>query len=475
MPIKNLPINVGLDKNVDEVGLRTNNAAMQDVYVDDRGGVNRRPGMTELCDLGTSAKVDGLFWWEKYGIALAVSNGKLFKITANDGTFSEISFNSGAFSIGSRVYFANFDTAVYAANGNAVYKIISTGNAAPLADVDAPTGVSSVVCIDRYLIMLEVGTRKAWFSAVNAPDTHEGDYFSKDAQFDKLQTIAVADLEIYLMGSSTLEVWYNDGTTPFSRLGQGFSQSGTVAADSLAYCDTVSSFLWLDHRRNVVILQGRTPKSLSESLNAYIQGFTTVSDANGHYLLINGRPYYILSFDSEDKTLVWDFIRKQWYEWGYWDTLSSTYTRFRGNCYCMSPAWNMVLSGDKSNGKIYRIDPTYFSDDGDDIRMLDRTGHVDWGMPTRWKKCKSLSLRLKRTQVSVGVGDVDLIVQYRDNGSSSWSTERVITMSSQTADTEFDATLTQLGRYKTRQWQFIFTDPNIGCSLVQAQEDFELL
>lgn len=475
MTIKNLPINVGLNLDVDEVGLRTNNAAMQDVYVDTKGGVNRRPGMIELCDLGTSAGVDGLFWWKKRSLALAISNGKLFKITANDGTFTEISFDSGQFSVGTRVSFADFETAIYAANGAAVYKIISTGNAAPLADADAPTGVTFVAFLDKYLLMLEAGTRKIWFSAVGDPDTHEGDYFSKDAQFDKLQSLAVADLEAYLLGEATMEVWFNDGTTPFTRLGQGFVQSGTIAPYSFAYCDSASSFAWLDHERKVVILQGRTPVPLSGSLNSYIQGFATVSDGQGDYLVINGRPYYMLTFKTDDKTLVWDFSRKQWYEWGYWNSTSAEYERFRGNCFCLSPEWNMLLAGDKSNGKVYHIDPTYLDDAGDTIRMLNRTGHIDWGVPTKWKKCISLSLRLKRTQVSVGVGDVSLVVQYRDNGASTWKTERTITMSSQTADTEFGARLTQLGRYMTRQWQFIFTDPNIGCSLVQAQEEFEVL
>ena len=476
MPIKDIPINVGLNKEVDEVGLRTNNAAMQDVYVDDLGGVNRRPGLTELCDLGTSAGVDGIFWWKTQSVVLAVSNGRLFKITANDGTFSEISFDSGQFAVTeARVSFADFDTAIYAANGSEVYKIPSTGNAAPLADVDAPTGISHVAFLDRYLLMLQVDTRKIWFSAVGDPDTHEGDYFSKDAQFDELKSLAVANLEAYLLGEATMEVWYNDGSTPFSRLGQGFVQSGTISPHSLAYCDVVSTFVWLDNERKVVMLKGRTPAVLSGSMNAYINGFSTVSDAQGDSVVINGRPYYILSFKTEDKTLVWDFVKEQWYEWGYWNSISAEYERWRGNCYCLCPAWNFSLVGDKSNGKIYKVDPEYFTDAGDTIRMLCQTGHIDREAPGTSKKCKSISVRLKRTQVSEGVAAVQIVVQYRDNGQSTWKTEKTITLSSQTADTAFTARIHQLGKYDTRQWRFIYTDPNVGCSLVQVQEDFDYL
>ena len=378
------------------------------------------------------------------------------------------------FEINQRVTWGDFGTNIYAANGGKIKKI-STSALIDMADVDAPTTVTHVDFLDRYLLANETGTRKVWFPLVADPDDWSGEYFSKDAQFDNLLSVKVANLEAYLLGERTLEVWYNDGSTPFSRLGQGFVQSGTVAPYSFVYCDAISSFIWLDHERKVVMMQGRTPEVISASMTKYIQSFDYVADAQGDYMVIAGKPYYILSFKTEDKTLGWDFISKQWYEWGYWNSLSAVYERWRGNCYCLSPEWNMALVGDKSNGKIYQVSPDYFTDDGDTIRMLCRTGHIDRNAPATLKKCKSISLRLKRTQVSEGVSPVQLVVQYRDNGQSAWKTEKTITLSTQTADTEFRARVTQLGSYYARQWQFIYTDENVGCSLVQVQEDFDYL
>lgn len=473
MEIQDLPINVGLNKAVDEVGLRTHNAAMHDCYVDELGGVNRRPGLTEFCDLGTSAAVDGLFWWKKESIALAVSGGDVFKVTADDGTFSAITMTGTDFETGTRVTWADFDAAIYAANGAAIKKI-NTTELIDMADADAPTTVTHVAFLDRYLLSND-GTRKVWYSSLGDPDAHEAEYFSKDAQYDSLQAMAVSNLEVFLSGEQTSENWYNDGSSPFVRLGQGFVQSGNIAPYSLAYCDAVGTFLWLDHERKVVMLNGRTAVTLSPTMNKYIQGFSTVSDAQGDYMVLAGRPYYVLTFKTENKTLVWDFVKEQWYEWGYWNSISAEYERWRGNCFCLSPAWNMTLAGDKSNGKIYKIDPTAFSDDGSVIRMLDRTGHIDWGHPTKRKKCIELNLRLKRTQVGGGVSPVQLVVQYRDNGETTWKTERTITISSVSADTEYRASLNMLGSYYSRQWQFIYTNSEIACALIQAQERFVVL
>lgn len=471
---KDLPINVGLNKAVDEVGLSTHNAAMQDCYVDELGGVNRRPGLVEFCDLGTAAAVDGLFWWEPQSMVIAVSNGDAFKITDNTGTFAALTMTGADFETGARVTWGDFGTYLFGANGGKIKKL-STTELIDVADADAPTTVTHVAFLDRYLLANETGTRKVWFPLVGNPDDWQSDYISKDAQFDNLVAVDVANLEAYLLGKKTMEVWYNDGSNPFSRLGQGFVQSGTVAPLSFKYCDAVSSFVWLDHERKIVMMEGRTPAVLSVTLNTYIQGFSTVSDAVGDYMVISGRPYYKLDFPTEDKTLILDFMTRQWYEWGYWNSVSAAYERFRGGPYCLSPAWNFAIVGDKSNGKIYRVDPTAFDDAGDTIRMLDRTGHIDWGYPQNRKKCKSLSLRVKRTQVAGGVGPVNMVVQYRDNGTTTWKTERTVTISTTASDTEFGAQLKQLGSYYSRQWQFIYTDTNVACALVQAQEDFEVL
>ena len=133
MAIVKLPFNIGLNKAIDEIGLKGYGAALQDCWVDEEGNVHRRPGLSLLCDLGTGAAIDGLFWWDDRESVLAVSDGETYEITANDGTNALLSGDS--FETGTRVIFSDYgDEAVYAANGAKIMRI------ATALSFDASTG-----------------------------------------------------------------------------------------------------------------------------------------------------------------------------------------------------------------------------------------------------------------------------------------------------------------------------------------------
>ena len=117
MPVEKLPIAETIVKAVDEIGLVTHGAEMRDGYVDELGNINRRPGLTEFCDFGEVAAVDGLFWWEAQNWVIGVCNGKTFKITDNAGTEAEITHDDTAWVTGTRATFADYKTAIYGANG----------------------------------------------------------------------------------------------------------------------------------------------------------------------------------------------------------------------------------------------------------------------------------------------------------------------------------------------------------------------
>lgn len=475
MPLVDIPIHLGMVKAVDEVGLTTYNAALQDVYVDELGGVNRRPGLVEFCDLSTAASVDGLFWWEKQDWVVAVSSGDTFKITDSGGTVSQITHDDTDWATGGRVTFADFGTALYGADGTLIKKIPNSGNVVDMADADAPTEVSHVAFMDKYLLANEIGSRNCHRSNVGAPDTWDANTHSSETKYDDLQAIIAEDLQLYMLGDKTLEVWYDDGSTPFVRESQGFVNSGTVAKYSFVYCESpVNTLAWLDHQRNAVLLNGRTPNVMSGTLTKYIQSFSTVSDCKGDFMVLSGRPYYVLHFPSEEKTLVFDFQNNLWYEWGYWDSENAEYDRWRGNCFCLAPAWNFSLVGDRANGKIYKVDNTTYTDDGDTLRSLIRTGHINHSKPGQRKKSIAMNFRLKKTEVAQGASSITLMLRYRDNGQTTWSNQKTITMSAVAGETDYQATIYQLGEYYSRQWEIVLTD-DAALSITQMQEEVELI
>ena len=211
---------------------------------------------------------------------------------------------------------------------------------------------------------------------------------------------------------------------------------------------------------------------ISLSINKYIQEFTTVSDAIGDYVEIVGRPFYVLTFPSEEKVLVYDFISKNWYRLGSWNAVTATYDLYRGNCYCLAPAWNFTLMGDRANGKIYKLGSTIYDENGSILRSLIQTAHYNHGSGSNRKYCNGIYLRLKRTSSVSEDGTPDLMLQYRDDGNTTWNTERSLTMHA-IGNTEFLAYTTRLGSYFSRQWRFYMTDSYPLC-IASVEEDVDI-
>jgi hypothetical protein len=460
MTYRPLPIAEKIVKAVDEVGLTTNGAAHSDVYINELKQICSRPGLVQVCDLGTAAAVDGVFWWDSQTRLIAVSGGKTYQLTTATGTPTEIT--GSTHSTGTRVTFAEMgSTTLFSANGAKIKKI-TTSAVADLSDADAPTTVTHVAALDRYLIANQTGTGLFWWSDVNAPEVWTGNYAEAEAGPDLLKAILVSNMEINLLGSATMEIFHDDGTSPFSRLGQGFAQSGTIAPYSFAYSPSQDMLMWLDATGQVVAMNGRTPVPVSLTINKYIATFTTITDALGDCITIDKRPYYVLKFPTQGVTLVWDFSTAAWYEWANYTGTGYTYTAFLGNCYAYSPAWAMTLVGG-TDGKIYKFDSTAYADAGVAMRSFVRTGHYNHGSEAKLKHSNALVLRLKRAVATLPA----LQVRYRDEGGSTYSTARSIIQTAATP--EFRAKETRLGSYYSRQWEI--AHPQV---LVSVEEDVDL-
>lgn len=467
MPIVKLPINYGPNKDIEEIGLSTHGAAMIDFMVDANGNLMRRAGLVPLCDLGTGSKIDGLYWWNRESIALAVSAGRIFKITNAGGSFTEITGDS--LSSGTRVSFAEWSNAVYMANGGGIIGA-TTSTTTQIADLDAPTSVSHVDVIHKYLLALEVNTERLWYSVVADPLNWDSDWISAEAKFDLLKSMGVSNDEIYLVGTSTIETWIDSGGNLIKQL-QGYVQSGIIAPNSLTLCKGVWYFL--DDERKVVRLNGRTTEVISLTMNKYIQNFSSVVDAVGDYISINGRPFYTLSFPVEGKTIAFDLYNNVWSEWGKWNSITSEHERWHGNCATLAKAWNLQLIGDRTSGVVYYLNPLAYTDNSATLKSLIRTPHINHGYQGIKKLPKSLTFHLKRHEKPGSYSDAQIMVKWRDNGKTQWGNEKTIELG-KIGETDFKYTM-NIGRpYNSRQYEIAISD-NSPLVLVAVEEDFKYL
>ena len=113
---KELPLTGDAYRNVDESQLDQIAPLVQDAYVDELGHTQKRPGLDEFVDLGTSAGVDGLFWWNAQSVAVAVSGGEVWKITDATGTKAQLT--GATMTLGTRITFAPNGSTLVLANGS---------------------------------------------------------------------------------------------------------------------------------------------------------------------------------------------------------------------------------------------------------------------------------------------------------------------------------------------------------------------
>lgn len=377
----------------------------------------KRPGLTQFLDLGTGAGIDGLFWWDHKNVLIAISAGKSFKITTSTGDYSEIT-GSDTPETGSPVTFATDGTYLVFANGGRMSLYNNSGNPSYVADADAPTTVSHVAFLDDYILANEVGTQMWWWADNGDPTSWDGSSaISAESKPDYLLSLLVANREIGLFGKESIEFWYNDGDTPFSRLEPVFVERGCYAKHSVQ--NYLGTWIWVDDRRRVTRMDARTPYPISDALDNIVRDMNSISDAQAFIIDIGKKAFYVLNFPTEDRTFVYDILSPAWYEWGKWDSSVGSYKRFQGANYAYCKDWGFHCIGDYNDGIIYKMDPAIYQDASSDIRTLIRTGNITHGTMTR-KRSNELIIRLKR-------GLAAATQQLTDGGLETWASATNLT------------------------------------------------
>lgn len=477
---KQIPIHEGMNKSIEDTYIYGGyKPELRDCIVDivgDQYVVSKRPGLLELVDLGSSASVDGIEWWLAQARAVAISNGAGYTVNSKVG--AKTNLTGSYFTAGNRVVLAEGPTNFYGADQGKINSI-STSAVAEMADADAPTTVSHVAFLDQYLLANEVGSKKCHRSDVGDPTSWGSNWFSAEAKEDNLSAVVTENLEAFLFCKTSIEVWVDTGASdPFSRLDGGYIPSGVFAPYTIKFCGPpINSFVWLDHQRNLVVLNGRTPQSLSDSLNKYIQQkFYDLDDAAGDYFKVMGHSIYSLHLPTEGETLVFDFKSGLWYKWGYWNSGSSAYERWYGNCVTYSPDWGVYLVGDRANGKVYLLDEINYVDDGNAIKTLIRTPFIDRGDIGSKKICNYIEIPVKVTDLS-GISTVNISLSYRDNDKAAWTTAKTLTFhpnASLPGQNVFTVRARRLGTYKARQWE-ISTLSSGNLTIYPPIEDYEMV
>ena len=239
------------------------------------------------------------------------------------------------------------------------------------------SGANTVDIIDNYFVYNNPTTQQWGASDLLSPISPNTSYSLKDGAPDDLVALIVDHREVYLMGEISSEVWTDVGTVPFpfQRIPGTSTQHGIAAPFSLYRLGNSFAYVSRNNRGQAQIMQmqGYIPQRISTHAveNTLVNQY--VEDAVAWTYQLEGHEVYVVTFPTLNLTWAYDATTQMWHKWLYTAT-DSTYERHRGNCCAVFQG--LVLIGDYANGKLYELDKTNYTDDGQNVRRLRRAPHL---------------------------------------------------------------------------------------------------
>ena len=327
-------------------------------------------------------------------------------------------------------------------------------------------GSDTVAEIDGYFIFQQPNTQKFYTSPVywDGIAPMDGTYFAlKDNAPDNLVAVFENGRQLWLIGETTTEPWFNAGgaTFPFSRLEGGLMQIGCAAAQSVARSGP--NILWLSRsergENNVIMVQGYQYTTISTPAIAYaISQFPVISDAVAYIYTEEGHEFYILNFPTADVTLAYDLTTGIWHQRASYDPVLGVFHRQRVNCLVNFAG--MRIGGDYTNGRIYQQTRKVFVDDQYPLVALRRAPHV-------WDKSDRNRVRHNRIQIDFFPGSglangqgkfPQAMLKWSDDGGQSFGNEHWATIGA-IGQTKTRVIWRRLGSARDRVYEVRVSDP----------------
>lgn len=254
-------------------------------------------------------------------------------------------------------------------------------------------GANQVAYIDGWWIFNQMGSAIFYTSGQPYSTAYNASYFAlKDAFSDLLMGLIENKEELWLIGETTTEIWYDAGGAyfPFQRLVGTLIQVGCKAAYSIArlVSEGQEGLIWFgrsERGENVVIrTQGFTQTTVSTpAVSNAITNYVTTSDAIGYVYEEAGHEFYVLTFPTADATWVYDATLPPdlaWHQRLSYDPYAKQYHRHRSNCYMNFAGMRVV--GDYQNGALYQMTRAAYTDAGWPIKARRRSPYI-WNKENR--------------------------------------------------------------------------------------------
>jgi hypothetical protein len=376
------------------------------------------PGLTVF---GTAPQSGCRGLWEATGRCFAVFGNTLYEFSTS-GAATSRGFIAGSGPVGMVDDSVNL---VIAAGSSAGYYLSLSTNVLTQYSAALYNGCAVPDYLDGYIIFNQPLSQTFYLSLPGDATTIYPAYSAaKEGFSDNLVRSIVVNRTLMLLGSETVEFWYDAGNSdfPFQLITGQFLEVGCAAAYSV--CKVGNAVLWLANDKRgsgmVYMFAGAGPQRIStHAVEEAIQSYGDLSGSTAYTYQQDGHVFYVLNIPGAKTTWVYDMASGMWHERVYF--VNGVEQRHLGQFACN--CFNNVLVGDYQSGNLYIMDRYNYTDNGNVIERMRTFPHIH-------DEQKRIMFDYLQVDMLTGVGlntgqgqFPKLMLSWSNDGGYTWSNE----------------------------------------------------
>jgi hypothetical protein len=236
-------------------------------------------------------------------------------------------------------------------------------------------GSARVDYIDTFMIFNQPQTGNFYTTTSGVVTPFDSTYAAaKEGWNDRLVCAACLHDNIWLLGNTTTEIWFNAGGTafPFARMPNSVLQQGCTAAFSVTIADNAIYWISQDRWGRNLCMRGEGYNARRVSTFAVEDEwskYSTLADAVGMSYQLGGHENICWFFPSGNAWWAYDASTQMWHKRTYGDLVTPWLP------FCMA-GWstiaytgypNAVLAGDRTGPRILEVSRNAYTDEGTPI------------------------------------------------------------------------------------------------------------
>ena len=335
---------------------------------------------------------------------------------------------------------------------------------------------STITYQDGYFILNQVGTGNFFLSNLYDVSFYPLNTENQSGNADNIVGLVSNNRELYLFGTRTTEIWWNQGASgvsPFSRQDGKFSQYGAVSAASIKSLN--NTVFWLgqnDEGQGIVFeLNADQPNRISNhAIEFALSSYGDLSQAYAWTYQEEGHFFYVLNVPGAPTTWVYDGSTQQWHE--RQSNINGVSTRSIRSCHAFFQHNHIV--GDGRNGNVYIQSLDVFDENGAPFVRTRQSPHFASNLNQVFYSLLEIDFKFG-VGLNAGAGvpanavNPQAILTISNDGGETWGNELLATLG-QLGKTLTRARWTRLGRSRDRVFRVSISDP-VKVAMLSAKLD----